>query len=164
MLVEGRFFYVFLQIWQRDWKKTDFFSSETTDLVVFVCSWHSAKHLNTQTCILIYDASVQSMCVSLRVRIEFSSNNQIRARSRPSSSSCSERLSKENQSPLPVGFSAFFLACKTLLLPIRFNWKVMKFLFKEMIQVYEDRWGDRAAYLGVVLREGRVCASQTRSV
>lgn len=79
-----------------------------------------------------------SICVRLRARIAFNSNNQISAQSQPTSSSCIVQPSKENQSLLPWGFQHFFLAHKTLLIPIRFNWKVMKFLFKEMIQVYED--------------------------
>lgn len=79
-----------------------------------------------------------SNSVCLPVRIAFNSNNQISARSRPTSSSCIVRVSKENQSLQPGGSLHFFLACKTPL-PIRFNWKVMKFLFKEIIQVYEDR-------------------------
>lgn len=97
------------------------------------------------------------MCAS--VRIIFNSNNQIGSQSQQTPSACTVQFSKETQSA-DGGFSAFSLIWKPLP-SIRFNWKVMKFLFKEMTQVYEDHLPGETglSYLGWVLCEGRVCIS-----
>ena len=72
------------------------------------------------------------VCSCLQVRIAFNSNtgNQIR------DFHCAA-FKRQSISPAR-DFLHFSSHRKTLPLPITFNWKVMKFLFKEMIQVYED--------------------------
>lgn len=76
-----------------------------------------------------------SVCLSLCVTIAFSGNNQI---SQPHLVALCSFQKKINSLFLAKEFSAFPLPPQDSLPPIGLNWKVMKFLFKEMIDVYKN--------------------------
>lgn len=76
-----------------------------------------------------------SVCLSLCVTIAFSGNNQI---SQPHLVALCSFQKKINSLFLAKKFSAFPLPPQDSLPPIGLNWKVMKFLFKEMIDVYKN--------------------------
>lgn len=96
--------------------------------------------------------------------IAFSGNNQI---SQPHLVAVCSFQKKINSLSLAKEFSAFPLPPQDSLSTIGLNWKVMKFLFKEMIDVYKnDLAGEKhGADVGLVLRKGGESALfQTRRI